>query len=125
MPFWRQGFAPPPRTCARLRVEAVPRAARGQLGDDGLVDQVGLDLVRGQLGRQGAVAVGHAVLAEHRDAHQPGLTTTIEPLAPGTAPRTSSRLRAGSRSITCRPLWVTRRAPMWPLIRTPFITRAG
>src|SRR5215210_553466 len=51
------------------------------------------------------------------------LISTTEPLAPGTEPRTSSRL--SRMSTTSSPRWVARRLPIWPGPRMPLNTRAG
>src|SRR6202012_47107 len=52
-------------------------------------------------------------------------TSTVEPVGPGTAPRTSIRLRLGMISTIVRPRWVTRPPPMRPGPRGPLDTRDG
>ena len=47
------------------------------------------------------------------------------PCGPGTAPRTSIRLRSGMISTTVRPRWVTRPPPIRPGPRMPLNTREG
>ena len=53
------------------------------------------------------------------------LTTTTLPFAPGTAPRTMSRLFSTSTRATVKPLTVTRSSPMCPEERVPLMTRDG
>src|SRR4051812_35620339 len=53
------------------------------------------------------------------------LIITTLPVAPGTAPRTISRLFSMSTRATVRPFTVTRSSPMWPEERVPLMTRDG
>src|SRR5947209_6933994 len=53
------------------------------------------------------------------------LTTTTLPFAPGTAPRTISRLFSTSTRATVKPFTVTRSSPMCPDERVPLMTRDG
>src|SRR5579859_5544540 len=53
------------------------------------------------------------------------LIVSRPPLAPGTEPFISSRLRSGSACTTCNFLAVTRSLPIRPAMRVPFKTRPG
>ena len=92
---------------AALRLgRALP--AGGQFASHYLVQQPYVGLRFDQAIRQGVLShrgTGGIYLGYRRHVTYP-LTTTREPVLPGTAPFTSSRLRSLSVATTVRPTWV-------------------
>src|SRR5215207_3942964 len=117
---------------AGLRPHGALAGAR-EVGLDGRVDQRLVQLGAEDGVRQFEVADLFVLQVAHLDGRHfvysvyfaDLRTTTTLPLAPGTEPRTISRLFSTSTRATVRPLSVTRASPMWPDERVPLMTREG
>src|SRR5437763_6083075 len=102
-------------------------AARVELGADGLVHEMRLDLVAEdglverdlllRAAQQGCLQRSHYLMSSR--------ISTRPFFGPGTAPLTRRRFRSASTEWTVSPTWVLRLPPIRPAIFTPLKTRDG
>ena len=120
VPFWRNGFAEPPRTSARVLVLWVPERRAGELRGDDLVDERHVHRTRRRSsGRAAPCRARSPVAARRSSGHRPGASlssrvvtspppftalriSTRPPRGPGTAPFTRTISRSASASMTSR-----------------------